>query len=407
MTLPTVQPSWLPVPVELDMPRKTKRPVIKLGPLTVRALSGEPGAYRWRAEWYPQGAAGKMQTASLSRVRGERFDRDEAVTRAAELLAEGRHLDGPAAPTEERSIETVQDLLELWLGVQKSRVGVEIRQRTWLSYFGACRRLVDLREFALLPLGAVGEDEIRQCLRRLLARYADTTARLTYTTLRNAWSWAQQEGLVGECPHVPVRWRRPTQRVPTLDEVTATLEAMQPHRRHRRCWEAIHAVRIILATGARPGELALTRLEHINLQAAEWSIPAENSKTGARRVPLNPDCIKAVQVMADGRTDGPLWRPGLRVYSNWSYWILKCCDQAEIERWNLKSLRHLACTRMLAAGVDVATAASITGHTPQVLLETYAHVFAHRRREAVAALGLPSGQVIPFPSPLHTPASGG
>jgi hypothetical protein len=52
---------------------------------------------------------------------------------------------------------------------------------------------------------------------------------------------------------------------------------------------------------------------------------------------------------------------------------------------------------MLAAGIDVATAASITGHTPQVLLETYAHVFEHRRRAAVTALAVPSGRVIPFP----------
>ena len=43
-------------------------------------------------------------------------------------------------------------------------------------------------------------------------------------------------------------------------------------------------------------------------------------------------------------------------------------------------------TRMLGAGVDVATAASITGHTPQVLLSTYAHVLESRRRDAVAAL---------------------
>jgi hypothetical protein len=51
---------------------------------------------------------------------------------------------------------------------------------------------------------------------------------------------------------------------------------------------------------------------------------------------------------------------------------------------------------MLGAGVDVATIASITGHSVQVLLSTYAHVIERRRHEAVATLSTDSN-VLPFP----------
>ena len=44
------------------------------------------------------------------------------------------------------------------------------------------------------------------------------------------------------------------------------------------------AVRILLATGQRRGELALARRQDVDFDAATWTIPAEHSKTGATHV---------------------------------------------------------------------------------------------------------------------------
>lgn len=50
-------------------------------------------------------------------------------------------------------------------------------------------------------------------------------------------------------------------------------------------------------------------------------------------------------------------------------------------------LRHAWVSQMIALGFDAVTIAAMTGHSPDVLLKTYAHAFDKRKREAVDALG--------------------
>lgn len=115
------------------------------------------------------------------------------------------------------------------------------------------------------------------------------------------------------------------------------------------------------------------------------------------------ECLLRAQT--NGRSSGLLWTPSVwnrktttaRIDRAWTKWIRTACTEAGVELWTPKALRHLAATRLLAAGIDVATAASITGHSPEVLLRSYAHVMEHRRRAAALALALAQNRVIPFP----------
>lgn len=50
-------------------------------------------------------------------------------------------------------------------------------------------------------------------------------------------------------------------------------------------------------------------------------------------------------------------------------------------------LRHAWVSQMIALGFDAVTIATMTGHSPDVLMRTYAHAFDRRKREAVDALG--------------------
>lgn len=50
-------------------------------------------------------------------------------------------------------------------------------------------------------------------------------------------------------------------------------------------------------------------------------------------------------------------------------------------------LRHAFVSQLIAAGFDAVTISAITGHSPDVLLRTYAHAFDDRKRQAIAALG--------------------
>jgi integrase len=68
-------------------------------------------------------------------------------------------------------------------------------------------------------------------------------------------------------------------------------------------------------------------------------------------------------------------------------------EAAGTPRWTWHALRRLAVDIMARRGIDIATAAAITGHTPTVMLEHYRRVSAADLRRAAAELG---GQVLPF-----------
>jgi len=51
------------------------------------------------------------------------------------------------------------------------------------------------------------------------------------------------------------------------------------------------------------------------------------------------------------------------------------------------SLRHAFVSQLIALGFDAVTIASMSGHSPEVLLTVYAHAFDTRKREAMEALG--------------------
>ncbi len=390
------------------MPRPAKKPCVTLGPITLRALSGEPGAWRWRAEWYPPGQEGRMATRTLSRRRGERFDEDEAVTRAAELLAEGVHLGVDAKQSadtaQHRRVETVLDLMEAWLGAQRDRIGAGIRQSTFRGYRA---QVLVLRSepIADVRLSEVTTTHLVRLLGNLRARYGDQTVAKTMTTTKTAFHWGAKAGAIAKVPPWPL-WRpdRPEQRMPSVQDVMATVEAlvaMGPDQTPRgKRTQTLLAIRLMFETGARPGECVAAHRCDFDDHQGTWRIRSgEGSKTGTRMVPIQPQLMAKIRALGEGPVFPPL-RTADSAAATWNRWITRGASQAGVRRWTCKGLRHLAVTRMLTAGVDVKTAASITGHSAVVLLRTYAHVLdASRRRAAEVLATVPRGAVVPFPAP--------
>jgi integrase len=61
--------------------------------------------------------------------------------------------------------------------------------------------------------------------------------------------------------------------------------------------------------------------------------------------------------------------------------------RAGLDHIELKDLRHWAATHLVASGVDIKTIAGRLGHSPQVLLKTYAHRLPARDEQGAAILG--------------------
>lgn len=74
--------------------------------------------------------------------------------------------------------------------------------------------------------------------------------------------------------------------------------------------------------------------------------------------------------------------------------LRRACKAASVPVFTPHGLRRLVVDRMARGGVDVATAASLTGHSVEVMLRYYRQVSDEDRRRAVLAAGLgqfPSG----------------
>lgn len=65
--------------------------------------------------------------------------------------------------------------------------------------------------------------------------------------------------------------------------------------------------------------------------------------------------------------------------------VHKLCIDLQMPPIHLRSLRHLAATELLAAGIDARNVAEALDHAnPSLTLSVYAHVTADRHRRSVA-----------------------
>jgi integrase len=114
--------------------------------------------------------------------------------------------------------------------------------------------------------------------------------------LRQMFRWAAQSGFVEADPTATLRKAdfggapQARRRRLTDDEVGELASKMRGARlaRHIR-----HAIWLMLATGARIGEIAHARWQDIDLEARTWTIPAEHSHSGRDHVvPLSDFAIR-------------------------------------------------------------------------------------------------------------------
>jgi integrase len=169
--------------------------------------------------------------------------------------------------------------------------------------------------------------------------------------------------------------------------------------------------RLIAATGLRRSEAAGLTWDRVNLETGtlvvdrqlDYSAPTQPAwcptKTKmTRRVLLTSSTVemlraqRAAQPVADitgtglvfTRANGKPW-PRSTLGNAWRNAAALLADAGtplppEARGWHV--LRHTVGSRLLEAGVPVAEAAEMLGHSPEVLLSTYAHVVDRRAADA-------------------------
>ncbi len=150
--------------------------------------------------------------------------------------------------------------------------------------------------------------------------------------------------------------------------------------------EAILAIRLILLTGARHGEVLTLRWENVNIEHGTLVLP--DSKTGRREIVL---AAPAVQLLkgASRKSASPWLVPGRNPAKHLSSlggpWE-RLRVSAGIPDVHIHDLRHTFASTAVGLGLGLPILGGLLGHTQMATTQRYAHLDLDPRREAAEAI---------------------
>jgi integrase len=168
-----------------------------------------------------------------------------------------------------------------------------------------------------------------------------------------------------------------------LDRLTAALDKL-PDR------GAADAVRLLLLTGARRGELLAAKWDDIDLDAGVWNKPGATTKTKTlHSIPLSkPACRLLVEMRKRAPSDWlfpALLRDGHRLHIN-AAWI-ELRRTAKLPGVRLHDLRHTYATILASSGLSLPVIGKLLGHSTPIMTQRYAHLTDDPLRQATERVG--------------------
>ena len=175
----------------------------------------------------------------------------------------------------------------------------------------------------------------------------------------------------------------------TGDELRRLTEALAVHPSRA----AANAVRLLLLTGARRGEVLGADWSQLDLTEGVWTKPSSHTKTKIEhRVPLS---APARQLLAEMRANAPdstyLFpaRAGAEtghlteIKKSWA----ALCKAADLSGVRIHDLRHTYASVLASAGLSLPIIGALLGHTQPNTTARYAHLFDDPLRAATERAG--------------------
>jgi integrase len=171
----------------------------------------------------------------------------------------------------------------------------------------------------------------------------------------------------------------------TPAELGRLMSALAAHPR-----QSADAVRLLLLTGARRGEVLGATWDQFDLAAGVWVKPASATKQGRlHRIPLS---VAAIQLLRDmqSKADGPALFPGRGRDAPQTtlkkFWAAICRD-AGIQGVRLHDVRHSYASLLAGAGLSLPTIGALLGHSSPATTQRYAHLLDEPLRVATEKIG--------------------
>jgi integrase len=331
-------------------------------------------------------------TTSVARGEAKRLKRDIGV--GADPV--GAHQDA-------RGAATIDDLCDRFIAEHLPRK----RPLTQISY--QQQIAADIRPaLGRMKVAAVTFADVDAWHRKLSAR-APTHANRALALLSRMFTLAIKWGLRTDNPCRGVERNPENQRQRYLTgaemvRLTAALDELSDQG-------AADAIRLLLLTGARRGELLAARWSDLDLDAGVWTKPAVTTKQGAvHRVPLSDAARK---LLADMREQAPAdaeWlfpspiKPGSRTDLKVAWEILRAA--ADIRDVRLHDCRHSFASVLASQGLSLPIIGALLGHSTPHTTARYAHLLddplrAATERASAIITGAKSAEVVSLPDRRH------
>ena len=236
---------------------------------------------------------------------------------------------------------------------------------------------------------------------------ANRTLALVSKMLNLAEKWGLRPDGSNPCRHVDRYPERKMERFLSVDELGRLGAVLaEAERTATELPSVIAAVRLLMFTGARLGEILNLEWSHVDF---EWScLRLPESKTGAKVIHLN---APALEVLNGIERDGSPWviagrdpdKPLVNLRKPWH----RIRKAAGLDNVRLHDLRHSFASVGAAGGLSLPMIGALLGHTQAATTQRYAHLAADPLKQAAdmigerirAAINGKSGEVVPLDRP--------
>lgn len=214
-----------------------------------------------------------------------------------------------------------------------------------------------------LGLGEIVRGHVREMLATIEVKYP-VAANRALQRLRAVFNWAVEHDLAATNPTLGIKRptkERPVSRVLSDDELAAVWKACDGLG-----YPAQQYVRFLILTGQRRDDVRLMHWSEIDLERADWTIPAERYKGDrAHLVPLTEAMVELLEDMPFRDRAGYVFSPsgGAIAYGN----VVKpkrAIDMAsEVTGWTLHDLRRTLRTGLSRLGIRPDISERVIGHS--------------------------------------------
>ena len=233
-----------------------------------------------------------------------------------------------------------------------------------------------IRDYIKPKLGRIQADKLTP---QMLVRFHDTlrekprTANYCISTISSMWGWANKRGLIkleNPCLHLDRFKEVKRQRYLNLDEVNRLSVALR--QEEQRNPYAVAAIKMLMMTGARLGEILSARWEWI--EGDILRLP--DSKTGEKVITLPSPVVELLKSLP--RIEGNPFiivghKSGQHMVNLRKPWM-RIIEAAQIEHVRLHDLRHSFASFAVGSGASLALIGGQLGHSSIATTQRYAHL---------------------------------